>query len=315
MINVSPPPTDPSAHDIVKLTVEIGYRQAASKLGWSRSRLYDFISKKHQKLYSTLVESSDRFQKKSPNNKPDVRLDKESDRAKLRPTHAKDVINEVPRNGKGLPKTSEKDKLSNSKASPVAIMLATHVGERIFDQQHRDTKERQKNEKREAIERRNKGLPPAIPPQALENRERVVSTSISRSRGGQILAHPWRKRVPRRIEPGTTLLAFQKEEFVIVAWSDGRDVGNGCLNLVLARPKHAKEIDAYWRHNGLESRYIFKKLSKEFYVGTPAEDIPELQGGEEIIDPSTNQTVGYYHVPAATSVPDYYLITEGPFGH
>jgi hypothetical protein len=222
---VIPPPTDSSAHDIVKLTVEIGYRQAAFKLGWSRSRLYDFISKKHQKLYTTLVESS----KRSPKN-------------------------------------------------------SLTIGERT-------------------------------PSQALENRERVVSTSISRSRSGQILAHPGRNRVPRRIEPGTTLLAFQKEKFVVIGWSNGCDVGNGCLNLVLARPRHAQEIDDYWRHNGLESRYIFKKVSKKFYAGTPAENIPELQDGEEIIDPSTKQIVGYYHVPAAAAVPDYYLITEGPFGH
>jgi len=299
MINVNLPPTSLSARDIVKLTVEIGYRPAASKLGWSRSRLYDFISKKHQKLYDTLVESSGHFQKKSSDKKPDVQLDKESDRAKLRPTRAKDVINEIPRKGKGLPRTSEKDKLSNSKASPAAIMIATHVGERIFNRQYRKTQERQKNEKREA----------------LENRERVISSSISRSRNGQILAHSRDKRMPRRIEPGTIITAFKKEKFVVISWSDGRDIGNGCLNLILARPEYAQEIDDHWRHDGLDGLYLFKKLSKKFYVGTPAEGHPELQGGEEIIHPSTHQTMGYYHVPAAAAVPGYYLIVEGPLGH
>jgi hypothetical protein len=313
MINVNLPPTDLSARDIVKLTVEIGYRPAASKLGWSRSRLYDFISKKHQKLYDTLVESSGRFRKKSPHNKPDIQLDEESDRAKLRPTHARDVINEIPGNGKGIPKTSEKNKLSNSKASPVAIMIATHIGERIFNRQHGETKERQKNEKREAPGKRNNGLPPTQPPQALENRERVVSSSNSRSRSGQVLAHSRDKRMPRRIEPGTIITAFKNEKFVVIGWSNGCDVGNGCLNLVLARPEYAQEIDDHWRNDGLDGLYLFKKLSKKFYVGTPAENMPELQGGEEIIHPSTHQTVGYYHVPAA-AMPGYYLITEGPLG-
>jgi len=135
------------------------------------------------------------------------------------------------------------------------------------------------------------------------------------SRNEQILAHSGRNRFPRRIEPGTTITAFKKEKFVIIGWSDGRDVGNGCLNLVLARPEYAQEIDDCWRHIGLESWYIFKKLSKKFYVGTPAENMPELQGGKEIIDPFSKQTIGYYHVPAAVAAPDYYLIVTGPFGH
>lgn len=286
---------------MVEHIVQHGYRDAQTTFGCSRGKLYDIVQK-NENLYK---EAKQKLPSKRQTRcqRSDIETKPQTFEKIRQPEQMFFVLpNPDQQTQTNLPAKQETSQnIIPPGTSPLAHVLAANLTGKIIE------------EKVARRRQREKPIPPREPKPLPSDERVIISKAVSRSQIGMQIAHPYRKRMNRRVEPGLTINAYG-EEWTLIGWSDGRDVGNGCLNLVLARPERAKEILRQWQTADLnENNYTFHKLHPDFYRGTPAEGHEELQGGEEIRDKNTNALIGYYLVPAATAVPDAYFITEAPF--
>lgn len=126
--------------------------------------------------------------------------------------------------------------------------------------------------------------------------------------------HPWQHNRPPVVVPGSFLFYQGNEEWILIGWIDGRECGNGMLNITVAKPARAREIARHFDDEGLSAHYKLAKAPAEVYQDTVAQNRPELRYGSVIRDRTTNDLLGYHLVPSSYIVGALYLTVNQPYG-
>ena len=257
----------------------------------SRGRLFDIV-KKHKTLYSELTKNKTRVGAATQKIPAVIRTI-------IDPTNPSTVIKEIPQSN------TEPSNNDNFRDTTPMAQLAAH--KMISDHLRAILTEK----KQRPFEDPDPRIEPGEPnPEEMI----IISGATQKSYEGMLLTKPCIYEYSQLIEHGSILSDPQNRIWGVIGWLDGRERGNGCLNLVVVYKEFLNIMLDAWMTNGITDQPIrFKRLGNNYYSGTPAFDKPNEQYGEEMTR-ADGRIIGYYLIPSCKVFPRHYLITRCPAG-
>jgi hypothetical protein len=152
------------------------------------------------------------------------------------------------------------------------------------------------------------------PVKPLHSEHKIISSNaIPKSKTGMCAMHPLRALPCRQINIRQNIVGLG-EEWTIIGWLDGRDCGNGCLNISVCRPEYFQKLRNQWEKDRLDAKeYRFEPVGPEYYTLSPGETGILNHYGQKIIEIKSNLVIGYHLVPIGAISQSYYYFVQRPY--